>query len=840
MSTLKAAFTATLLTLLTTLVQSQCGLEETFGGQVPNCSRGQCFCSGNSARCFGNGILDKLPPFETDIHHVYAKCYNFTVLTNETMKTVSSSVRSIHLEKNGLQNISADIFKRFSNLTSITFSGDSEANLSQLFEALSHIQKEFPLNVTLSYLQMTAENLTAYIGQLEKPSLDSITLSHNTIDSFNVDVFAGMKRLRSLILSGNWISQITGTKSLPTLEHLDLAQNRILMEGLQFCKANTTQTMFPSLKTMILKQNLIGSRRLNYSAWRCLDSVEELDLSNNTILALNVSLFSNLSSLKVLSLSRNWIQKLSPGKFPPELETINFDNNQFVAFPPLLCEDSSDDVFPNLKTLNFSKNYIKKIMIDKWRCLPNITVLDFSRNDVPRIENNTFSNFSSLKTLKLDNMITVVKNMEPMALCSESLEELSLRFDWIDFRQETPQQLFQCCPNVKKLDISYNYFLNLTEEKITEILSPLTKLEELKAQRINLEKFPSTFLTTFKYLKYLDINRNMLSTIQFPEYFNNKTWNLSIEHLSVAEGDINSITKESFPVSLLKALKNINLGRNEFACNCEMKWFKHQIHEGRIQRVELIDWPEEYICKSPTKEYKKPFKDYNPDDDCPLDPITVGIIAAATSAFVFLAISGTAYWNKWYIQYWLYNVSHGSSSRNKDIERSPLLGKYRYDAYVVYNQDDDGFVHHGFREFFETRLNYKLHIWKRDATNGWLVDVILDAMYQSRHVIVVVSNNLLKDTWCKFQVDVAIDKSTKLGRHYVLLVVLEDVDFRYVSKSWCVLLTKTPSANWSNAEEENELKRKVFELSVKKQLKAPLRDQASSLNGDVHEDLSDG
>lgn len=798
---------------------------KSFSNVLPNCGTGQCYCEGNIAKCVGDGIMNNIPKLDDSVDRIteiHVRCYNFSIFTRDSLRNISSlNVNEIHIGRNEIQNVSADVFADLRNISAVVISDNSDADFSQVFEALGNIPYHLQVNVTLKNMGITSEIISSNLYHIENLNLTLLSLASNNIDVFNIGVFSNLT-LRILDLSHNWIGLTTGHVECSSLEELNLAANNLHMENLHFCKANSTseESMFPNLRTLNLKHNIIGSNGLNFTkTWRCLDSVEHLDLSNNTIKEMNISLLAHMTSLKVLLLFSNWIQTFIPGNFPPQLERIDFRDNQFTVFPPKLCKDSSTE-YPNLTNLNFSRNYIQRIITDNWnQCLPNLTVLDFSKNDVREIRNNTFATFTKLKELYLDNMIPWLKNIQPMALNSTSVEVLSLRFNWIDFTMRENQRIFKACPNVKKLDISYNYFRNITEDIITNtILAPMSNLRELRAQRISLLKFPYTFLQKFKQLRYLDVDRNLLSTVQFPVDFDTPNLNITLETLSVAEGDINSIDEDAFPQSILKSLKKLNLGGNEFACNCAMKWFRNRINNGKIEYgnnvIELIGWPNNYLCRSPPKENMKLFKDYNPEKDCPLDPFIVGCITALCSLLVFTVLVATGYWNRWYLQYWWYKITHRSKRTSQNPERLPLLSSYKYDGYVVYNEGDDDFVHHPFLDFFEKDLNYRLHVWKRDAASGALIDVILDAIYASRHVVVIISNNLLKDPWCKFQVDVAIDRSIEVGRNFVLLVVLEEVDLRYVSKAWCVLLTKTPSAYWSNS---NDIKQKLLEQTVKSQ-----------------------
>ena len=65
-----------------------------------------------------------------------------------------------------------------------------------------------------------------------------------------------------------------------------------------------------------------------------------------------------------------------------------------------------------------------------------------------------------------------------------------------------------------------------------------------------------------------------------------------------------------------------------------------------------------------------------------------------------------------------------------------------------------------------------------------------------------------------------MDRQLELKRENLLLVILEDVKLKSLSKYWCVTLTRTPTAHW--CDEDSDIKRNVFEQKCKQQLGSPL------------------
>ena len=173
------------------------------------------------------------------------------------------------------------------------------------------------------------------------------------------------------------------------------------------------------------------------------------------------------------------------------------------------------------------------------------------------------------------------------------------------------------------------------------------------------------------------------------------------------------------------------------------------------------------------------------------------------------------YRGRWYIRYWTIKYPRKLTQRvTNDPERQKLLGHgLTHDAYVIYHDNDRGFVRGEILEFMENKNNYKLFIWDRDfEAVDQSVGIVVDNISNSNHVIVVISRSFLNDQWCDFQLAVSFDRQIELKRNFITLILREDIDKKMLSKTWCVLLTKTPTAEW--CERKNDIRRKLFEQQI--------------------------
>ncbi|KAL4217613.1 positive regulation of nucleotide-binding oligomerization domain containing 1 signaling pathway [Mactra antiquata] len=795
-----------------------------------NCGNQQCYCNSGVAHCVGDEFSDKLPPLDDSIIELHAKCYDLRNVSHITFAEVSKNMETIHLQKCPMQHMSRDTFKDFHALRDVRFSEANAINQTKLGEALGSVKNLKRL--TLNKMEFTYLNEKLF-SHLDAPNLEFLDLSGNRLQKVNLSLFNNFTSLRCLNFSYNLVDKLNPKDAIPLdkLKLLKLNGNQLSADGLHFC-GNTPAPevpLFPNLEKLHLEDNFITS---NVEELICLPKLTELYMGFNRLQNISITTFSSFQHLQRLSFRANWISNVTAGIFPPKLIHLDLRENEISTFPPKLCDINTKFWNNNLKYLNLSRNYISKIMIQNWECLTKLEYLDLSKNDVSEIYNNTFMPLVSLKELYLDNMVPYVTVIQPYAFKtpSNTLRKLSLRFDRIDFGKRSMQEIFKSCPSVIHLDISYNYFKHVTEATIVDLLSPMKQLDTLWAVSINLQRFPSSFLTTFQSLTYLDVNRNHLNNIEFPAEFNDVNLNISLQELHVAECSINTVDEKAFPVAIRKSLRKLDISRNEFACGCKLIWFRDKVKEnGFLFNIELIHWPKKYECRSPSGLVGEQVKHFTPEELCSL--IGVVSIAVATTVVMIAVLALVCYWKWWTLTYWWHKMlrkRRNKQGRLGDSERQPLLNRIKYDGFVIYDAGDDDFVHHRFLDVMEQRLKYKLHVWKRNAANGTLIDVILDGMDDSNQIIVVVTNKLTKNQWCKFQVDVAIDRSYYLNKNNVLLVVLEDTNFRYVSKAWCVLFAKTPKAFWCNDDDIHDVKWKLFEQTIVNHFGSPLSECAEN------------
>ena len=578
-----------------------------------------------------------------------------------------------------------------------------------------------------------------------------------------------------------------------------------------------------SLHTLRLDGNNLKSLPNDLFQGLIKKSITELSLKKNRMTIFNEAIFSNLPSLKVLKLGYNWIRNISrldngTRYGSRTIEYLDLSFNNFLEYPPWFCDgkEESQSLYPKLKNLDLSGNTIIVPVRQAWWCLKKLEKLNLDKNVVQLLKNDTFVDLVSLKKLQLGHMVKPIHTIYPRAFNNSNLKELNFDTNGLVFKRTNDipyDTLFKFSPNLEKLHIGKNNFKSLSNIELVKMLSNLPKLKHLYMDEVHLHSIPETLLNNFK-LEKLYLGNNEIQTID-PVAFQNVT-TLKVLHLNANKIQI---VNDSFPETLLASLEEINLGGNPFSCsfcaNNNDIWFRDWIDNTKI-KIDM--WPKHYKCASPPEEVGTLLKDHQPRyKDCnqkPPDqmPIVYGTIGAFI--FIFAVFATAAYRGRWYIQYWKIKfIRYWKSLGPIDPERQSLLeDNTDYDAYVIYHDRDATFVRDDLSPFMEDDHKYKLFIWDRDADFGSKVDIMVSNIYKSKHVIAVISKHFLKDPWCEFQLDVTMDRQVELKRKYLMLVSLEDLDKQSLNKSWCVLFTKTPTADWFAR--KNDIRRTVFERQI--------------------------
>ena len=110
--------------------------------------------------------------------------------------------------------------------------------------------------------------------------------------------------------------------------------------------------------------------------------------------------------------------------------------------------------------------------------------------------------------------------------------------------------------------------------------------------------------------------------------------------------------------------------------------------------------------------------------------------------------------------------------------------EYRYDAFISYAADDYLFIKDEIIVELEENFGLSLCIHQRDFLPGnYIAENILQAIKNSRMIVIVLTNHFLKSKWCIYEFNMARMESiySRNDENVVFCLMLEDIDTGHLS-----------------------------------------------------------
>ncbi|XP_061183862.1 toll-like receptor 13 [Saccostrea echinata] len=606
--------------------------------------------------------------------------------------------------------------------------------------------------------------------KLESIKLNRLTLRDNRIRNISKDALSEMKYLQELEISreiqvstkeiGNMLHGVSRTIKCLRFSH------NTWNEPPNFDKLKDSR-----LTHLTLSFNYF--RKLLGDWFKKLKNLHYLDVSFNGI-SENTYNFTGLENLTNLNIRGNWFKE-----FP------NFCNSPVKK----------------LKILHFQYNKLTEFRPNYFQCLSKLTDLNLNGHAIRKLYNNTFSNLTSLAALYIQRLAGQLFHIEARAFESASLKKLIFTHNGFWFRNEktnSAPEYFKNCPQIETLNISGNT-LDLREDEFISMLKPLNNLKTLGIRGMRLVYLPNGLLKYLPQLTRLDASNNVLNGSWNGELiFGNKS-NLKVLDLSF--NNIDKITLSNFPQTLLNGLNDsgLNVSWNKFSCLCDdVIWFYRWMHSNK-KKLSMID---KITCRSNTHDVGTQILfDLTERDLCPINPaLVIAIITFCSLVATILLVFALVYKLRWHIRYWLYVFKH----HKKGYELITDDPDYCYDIYLVYADEDSSFIFRIAIPFLEQK-GYKLCVRCRDFEVGKLhCDNIVDNINQSRRILFVLSNHFAKSKWCEFQMHFAYNRCLEEKRNNIIVAVLSEVSYKYLSNTLKVLLTSYDYALWSKSDETGQ------------------------------------
>lgn len=398
----------------------------------------------------------------------------------------SNQIHSITGDWSHLKNTIANLFMGGNDIIEIPNDLDHASRM--------HGLRQFK---TLIWLNLDSNRISRVHKHSLPPGLQTLSISHNLLENFPIEVVASLPHLQWLYLRGNHITLLpehTFQRKL-WLEKIDLSENSlrtlprkpfnnsVYVRDLNLAFNNIQILSAESLAGLKCGRIIISFNQIetvDRKAFAGLhDSLEYLDLDHNNMVHVPYAL-NHLRALKYLYLSSNLI--------------TDVPHHAFQAF----CS--------NLKALSLSGNRITNIPQEALMNCTNISHFNIGYNEIYEILDNDFDWGGNIKTLLLrNNRLTHLK--EQIFANLRSLKELSLSFNPLRY---VDVNAFQSLSDLESLEISFGLEL---DDFPQDILKPLINLQWLAIDNNNFRTISENGLLTLEQLRYLNLEGNRIEVI---------------------------------------------------------------------------------------------------------------------------------------------------------------------------------------------------------------------------------------------------------------------------------------------------------------------------------------
>ncbi|XP_033839630.1 toll-like receptor 13 [Periophthalmus magnuspinnatus] len=671
-------------------------------------------------------------------------------------------------------HVASDAF--LSNVTNISLSRVSLASFSAILSSTPALQdltlesieqrslKQFVqvacLTTSIKTLTLTFLTLQSTDDQLFQPCsrLYELKLPFNNMEQLSNQSLKSLTQLRLLHITHNQLQKVPVTVcQLWTLEELDLSYNSIReISCLDFAS-------LANLTSLSLRRNHIV--HLEECYFQKLHSLEKLDLGHNPVRTIESAFRVGLWHLQVLLLNQNMDRfTLRPGAFRnlTSLRVLNLKSTNYIftldgVFEGLeklvrlvsWTSTMTREFFGGLRDLKYLELHIKSFYVN--------TRADRNSSDEP-----PFSNLHNLTELLIfvDPAFTV--DFSPDLF--QGLKSLvSLKVEYF-FRASIHPRMFTHTPLLTSLSITNSDFSFLSPE----VFNPITKLQTL------------------------DLSKNKLNTLHFLGKLH------ALQMLVVQENRLSIINETLFQT--LPSLTYLDLSKNALFCDCLNAAFQEWVRSSN--RTQVVGGAT-YQCLSPVTQSEQRFLDFD-TRLCTIDFGFIFFAASSSMTLLTLVISLVYHFLRWPLTY-AYNLFLAYLYDTKQRRRNAAD---RYDAFISYNAHDEEWVYNEMLPVLEGHQGWRLCLHHRDFQPGKpIVENITDAIYSSRKTLCVISRHYLQSEWCSREIQMASVRLFDEHRDVLVLLFLEELSPWRLSPYYRMrrLVKKRSYLSWPRASQHRDV-----------------------------------
>ncbi|NWR83585.1 TLR4 protein, partial [Furnarius figulus] len=754
------------------------------------------------------------------------------VIPNTTFRCTGLNISGV---PTGVPNTTQNLDLSFSNLKSLR---------SNYFSSVPELQL---LDLSRCHLHTIEDNSFKDLHRLS-----TLILTGNSLQYLGTAAFYGLTALKKLVLVETNITSLTDLPigHLHTLQELNLGHNNITSLKLPKYFTNLTflrhLSFFSNKITYISKGDLDVLRegnRLNLTLVLSLNNIKSIEPGSFAKIHLNElvlrSTFENFNTMhtSLQGLTGLQVKRLIVGEFRNKHKLEDFQSGllsglcqvqmqEFVLICFRQFESNTDTLFncisnvSTIRLVNLDLEQISEVPVSS-----QVKQLEFKKCDFEEVPAMKLSHFKELRVLRITKNRSL-RSFEQKFKNLRNLEVIDLSENRLTF-SGCCSLLFENCPNLKHLNLSFNADIRLTGDftnvknllyldlQHTKLFGPgsypvflflqkliyldishtkthvksqctfcgLNSLQVLKMSGNSFEN--NRLANNFKNLSHLhtlDISScklvqvdqstfDNLSELKVVNISNNKLLTFDpgvyqpLQALRVLDFSNNQLTVllDSALEILPDSLVLLDISQNLFDCSCAHLNFLKWIKE----KQELLQNKELMICHTPV--YVKNISLSTFDlSSCHLS--TTNVVLSVTMLLGVVVLVCLIY--KYYFQFYYLLVL--LSGCKHSAQRGDT-----YDAFVIHSSKDQEWVIKELVEPLEGGTPpFHLCLYYRDFLPGVpiVTNIIEEGFLSSRNVIAVISTDFLESKWCSFEFDIAQSWQLVEGKAGIIMIVLEEVN----------------------------------------------------------------
>ncbi|KAJ6655376.1 hypothetical protein lerEdw1_005434 [Lerista edwardsae] len=428
----------------------------------------------------------------------------------------------------------------------------------------------------------------------------------------------------------------------------------------------------------------------------------------------------------------------------------------------MLCPSNSS----SFTYLCFSNNTLSNIGFEGCNNLPFLETLILQKNQFKALVtvSSMTMHMKSLKYLDLSQNLLQYEDDKSGCHWSGNLVNLNLSFNRLS------ELVFRCLPvNIQMLDLQNNHISSVPEEIVE-----LSNLKELNLASNRLTDLPGC--GQFSSLRLLNVEMNSV------------------------------FSQSSKFLQSCPNIKKLKGGHNPFRCSCELRSF---IDLGKKGVMELVDWPESYVCEYPEDLRGRLLKDFHVSEVVCNTNLLIAVVLIITVVLtVTVSLFCVRFDIPWYLKMlWQWTqVKHRCWKHNSEV----LVNDVEFHAFISYSEHDSDWVKKVLIPNLEKEDgSIRICQHERNFVAGKsIVENIIDCIEKSYKSIFVLSPHFVQSEWCHYELYFAHHRLFSENADNVILILLEPIPAYIIPSKYHklkVLMAKRTYLEWPKEKSKHGL-----------------------------------